>query len=79
MFENTQLKNPDLPLPPTELIKSENIPKLNSLCQKVPLLFWVSHESRAAWAALWGPVWLALFLGCRGGRIPERRKDSTEE
>lgn len=39
MFENTQLKNPDFPLPPAELIKSENIPKLNSLCQKVPLLF----------------------------------------
>ena len=48
MFENTQLKNPDFPPPPAELIKSENILKLNSLRQKVPLLFWVSNESCAA-------------------------------
>lgn len=48
MFENTQLKNPDFPLPPAELIKSENIPKLNLFCQKVPLLFRVSNESCAA-------------------------------
>lgn len=47
MFENTQLRNPDFPLPPAELIKSENIPKLSSLCQKVPLLCWVSDGSCA--------------------------------
>lgn len=79
MFENTQLKNPDFSLPPTELIKSENIPKVNSLCQKVPLLFWVSYESCAAWAARWGPAWLVLFLGCRGARIPQRSEHPAAE
>lgn len=48
MLEDTQLKNPDFPSPPAEFIKAENIPKLNSLCQKVVLLLWVWNESCAA-------------------------------
>lgn len=72
VWKHTIEKSWFFPCPPTELIKSENIPKLNSLCQKVPLLFWVSHESYAAWAAQWDPVWLALFLGYRGMSIPQR-------
>lgn len=71
VWKHTIEKSWFFPCPPTELIKSENIPKLNSLCQKVPLLFWVSHESYAAWAAQWDPVWLALFLGYRGMSIPQ--------